>query len=213
MASKQAPRTPKATTRPKAKPRPLAAEPAKPGRFESFDALEELRQLHERLPTGDDGPDRDDAAEVAAGLAAWFTLAADLLANPSLPEAVRRELTRKVHGTYLGTLDQREQKLQRLLTLVAETAAMLRGDDADEGAARLHLMRFATEYPDETPWIEWDALGKAVTWWNAGAGYSSERRQENVSSKWELVEEAIRLTSFACDAETLRQRARPPRVR
>lgn len=154
---------------------------------------------------------------IAQDLSEWFALAARLLANPDLPEALRHDIARKVCDAYLGALSQEERRLRRLLDLVAEAADLAEGPGG-EGGARVHLLRFRSEYPDDSPQIDWEKLVQAALWWNdRGRGYSAARRAAKAAnqpaSKYELLEQAIEGTSFACDAKRLREMPRPPRFR
>lgn len=186
MASKRAPRTPKATTRPKAKQRPLATESVKPGRFESFDTLEELQQLQRDLPTDSTEPNQRREVDIAADLARWFSLAADLLANPSLPADIRRDLTRKVCDVYMGRrLDETSHRRRQILLLVAEAAD--RGDDD------VWLSDFRSQYPDDGAALLVAPLQKAALAWSDN---TPGRKRDG--GKYALVAEAIAPTSFAC---------------
>lgn len=192
----------------------------------NFDAPEEIEALARAYPPPP--PDLEDAAcetfpEAARAwrVARWFTAAADVLMNPTLPEHERQRLGFAVEAVAGRAIAKTPDDKRRAIIHIVKRAAAHKPpppspdehDDAPDLTPeemqltpqqrwlRFSLFFFKFHHPVDARLIDEQPLLDAVQVWTAEQGFTSDKRAKG-GGKYKLIARAIRKTSFKCEGAT-----------
>lgn len=170
--------------------------------------FEDPRELQETLDSFGFAPHHDSywverrEVLIAADAARWLSLVAQILVHPRAPDEVKEHYAKRVRDLYFSPpLETMEQKRRYVLGAVDEAAERIEAGLPDT----VCLGEFGAAYPEDAEKIRLFPLSEAARVWRdsrPGARTKGTRGEPRVS-KYELVAEAIKGTSFACKASAL----------
>jgi len=170
--------------------------------FEDPNDLEELLDSLGTSPSYDPNWVERRELYIAQDAARWLSLVAQTLAHPGASDDVKEYYAKRVRDLYFSPpLKTMDQKRRYILEAVDDAAGRI-------GAGilgNISLGEFAAAYPEDSREIDVLLLDEAATVWRdsrPGARVKGTRGGPRVS-KYGLVAEAIKHTSFKCKGSAL----------